>query len=95
MGTHPDDKFETVLEATLKGTQQLKEMKKWTNYAIKHYDIKTEMPICKRILYIISLAFIVSILPIAFPFGCPYDVHNVSGYVNNIGYFLGYCGIGW
>ena len=37
---------------------------------------------------------VLSVCPVICPFGDPYDV-TLRGYLNNIGYFLGYCTIGW
>ncbi len=43
---------------------------------------------------LIILSSLLSLIPVVFPFGDAYDL-SVKGYVNNLGYFLGYCGTGW
>eukprot|EP01051_Picozoa_sp_SAG22_P014689 SAG22_NODE_1820_length_3514_cov_2.304539_2_plen_215_part_00 len=40
------------------------------------------------------LAAVLSLGPIICPMGDPFDL-TMRGYLNNTGYFLGYCGIGW
>jgi hypothetical protein len=50
--------------------------------------------LAKRLMWICVTASVLSLGPVVFPFGNPYDLSFV-GFLKNSGYFVGYCGVGW
>lgn len=51
-------------------------------------------PLGHRLLILCAASLGLSIIPVLFPFGNPYDI-SVMGFVHNTGYFIGYTGVGW
>ena len=47
-----------------------------------------------KVLLIAMVSSFLSLGPVIWPFGDPYDLTG-RGFLNNTGYFLGYCGVGW